>query len=404
MAAPETDTPRLPLSGITVLDFGQIFQGPYCTLLMAKAGAEVIKIEPLQGEPLRRRAEPGRSAIFSFAMLNANKRAVTLNLKAARGRELLLAMTRRADVLLENFSPGTMDGLGVGYAVLSAANPRLVYATGSGFGITGPDRGNLAMDFTIQAASGIMSVTGAPDGPPMKAGPTLVDMMGGIHLYAGIMTALFERTVTGCGRLVEVAMQEAVYPTLASPMEYYVRTGKVPPRAGNRQAALNSAPYNAYPTRDGWVAIHVVIEQHFQNLLKAMGREDLKDDPACATNAGRVAHMEATDALVTAWTQTLGKDEVFAICKRHRIPAAPVRDVAEVMEDAHMHGRGFLERVRHPEFGDVVLPTTPLRLHGTTLPPTTPSPTVGQHNDAVYGGWLGLSAGEIAGLHREGVI
>ncbi len=350
-----------PLAGLIVLDFGQIFQGPYCTLLMAKAGADVIKIEPPHGEPLRRRAEPGKSAIFSFAMLNANKRGATLNLKSARGRELVFAMARRADVLLENFSPGVMDGLGVGYAALAAVNPRLIYATGSGFGITGPDRDNLAMDFTIQAASGIMSVTGAPDGPPMKAAPTLVDMMGGIHLYAAIMTALFERTVTGAGRLVEVAMQEAVYPSLASPMEYYVRTGKVPPRAGNRQAALSSAPYNAYPARDGWVAIHVVTEQHFQNLLKAMGRSDLADDPRFVTNPARVAHMEATDALVAGWTRTLPKQDIAAACKRHRVPCAPVRDVAEVMGDAHMHERGFLERVRHREFGDVVLPTTPLR-------------------------------------------
>ena len=400
----QATAPSLPLSGITVLDLGQIFQGPYCTLLMAKAGARVIKIEPPRGEPLRQRAEPGKSAIFSFAMLNANKQGVTLNLKAARGRELLLAMAARADVLLENFSPGTMDGLGVGYEVLAAANPRLVYATGSGFGVTGPDRDNLAMDFTIQAASGIMSVTGAPDGPPMKAGPTLVDMMGGIHLYAGIVTALLERTVTGHGRLVEVAMQEVVYAALGSPIEYYVRTGQVPPRAGNRQAALSSAPYNAYPARDGWVAIHVVTEQHFRNLLQAMGRADLGDDPAFATNAARVANLEATDALVAGWTRALGKREVFAACKRARVPCAPVRDVAEVMADPHMHARGFLERVRHPEFGDVVLPTTPLRLHGAGPPPATPSPTVGQHNNEVYGGWLGLQAAEIAALREEGVI
>jgi CoA:oxalate CoA-transferase len=178
----------------------------------------------------------------------------------------------------------------------------------------------------------------------------------------------------------------------------------VPPRAGNRQAALSSAPYNAYPTRDGWVAIHVVTEQHFRNLLAAMGREDLRDDPAFATNPARVANMEATDALVTDWTRSLGKYEVFAACKRARIPCAPVRDVAEVMADPHMHARGFLQRVRHPEFGDVVLPTTPLRLHGVGLPPTTPSPTVGQHNNEVYGGWLGLHAAEIATLRQEGVI
>jgi len=394
----------LPLAGLTVLDFGQIFQGPYCTLLLAKAGALVIKIEPPGGEPLRRRAEPGKSQIFSFAMLNSNKQAVTLNLKSPRGKALLRRMVARADVLLENFSPGTMDGLGVGYAALAEVNPRLVYASGSGFGISGPDRGNLAMDFTIQAASGIMSVTGAPDGPPMKAGPTLVDMMGGIHLYAGIMTALYQRTVTGRGQLVEVAMQEAVYPTLASPMEYYVRNGTVPGRAGNRQAALASAPYNAYPAADGWVAIHVVTEGHWRNLLTAMGREDLEEDPRYATNAARAANMDAVDALVAGWTGGLGKFEIFATTKRLRIPCAPVRDVAEVMADPHMHERGFLEHFDHPEFGDVVLPGSPLRLHGAGKVATTASPTVGQHNAEVYGGWMGLSAAELAELRDEGAI
>ncbi|HET6182005.1 MAG TPA: CaiB/BaiF CoA-transferase family protein [Acetobacteraceae bacterium] len=396
--------PRLPLAGVTVIDFGQIFQGPYCTLLMAKAGADVIKVEPPgRGEPLRARAAPGKSAIFSFAMLNANKRAITLNLKSPRGRELLIEMAKRADVLLENFSPGTMDELGVGWEVLSAANPRLIYATGSGFGITGPDRGNLAMDFTIQAASGIMSVTGPKDGPPLKAGPTLVDMMGGIHLYAGIMTALYERMASGRGRLVEVAMQEAVYCSLASPMEYYTRTGKIPPRVGNGQAAMTTAPYNAYPTTDGWVAIHVVTEQHFQNLLGAMGREELKDDPRFATHDARIANLEATDALVSAWTRTMSKHAVAAACKRARIPSAPVRDVAEVMADPHMHSRGFLEQVTHPDFGACTMPTTPLRLHGTDVAPATPSPAIGAHNDEIYG-WLGLSPAEIARLRADGVI
>ncbi|MBW4091115.1 MAG: CoA transferase [Proteobacteria bacterium] len=394
----------LPLAGLAVLDFGQIFQGPYCTLLLAKAGADVIKIEPPGGEPLRRRAEPGKSQIFSFAMLNSNKRAITLNLKTPRGREMLGEMVRRADVLLENFSPGTMDGLGVGYDVLSALNPRLVYASGSGFGLSGPDRDNLAMDLTIQAASGIMSVTGAADGPPMKAGPTLVDMMGGIHLYAGIMTALYQRATTGRGRLVEVAMQEAVYPALASPMEHYVRTGTLAPRAGNRQAAMTTAPYNVYPAADGWVAIHVVTEGHWRNLLVAMGREELAGDPRFATNAARAANMDAVDAVVADWTRGLGKHAVFAATKRHRIPSAPVRDVAEVMDDPHMHARGFLERVEHPEFGSVVLQGSPLRLHGAERVATVPSPSIGQHNAEVYREWLGLSPAEVAGLQAEGVI
>ena len=265
-----------PLAGITVLDFGQIYQGPYATMLMAKAGADVIKIEPPGGEPLRQRVlATGGDTTLPIAMLNANKRAVTLNLKSEAGKDLLKHLVARADVLLENFSPGTLDGLGVGYDVLKDINPRLVYATGTGFGISGPDRDNLAMDFTIQAASGIMSVTGDPDGPPMKAGPTLVDFMGGIHLYAAVVTALLQRMATGQGQLVEVAMQEAVYPTLASSYDYHLRTGKIPPRAGNRQAGLSSAPYNIFQTKDGWVAIHAVTDRHWQNLLRAMGRAEL---------------------------------------------------------------------------------------------------------------------------------
>jgi CoA:oxalate CoA-transferase len=261
-----------PLAGITVLDFGQIYQGPNATMLMAKAGADVIKIEPPGGEPLRRRViATGGETTLPMAMLNANKRAVTPNLKSQAGKDLLKQLVARADVLLENFSRGTLDGLGVGYGVLKNINPKLVYATGTGFGISGPDRDNLAMDFTIQAASGIMSITGDPDGPPMKAGPTLGDFMGGIHLYAAVVTALLQRIATGQGQLVEVAMQEAVYPTLASSYDYHLRTGKVPPRAGNRQAGLSSAPYIAFQTKDGWVAIHVVTDRHWQNLLQAMG-------------------------------------------------------------------------------------------------------------------------------------
>ena len=395
----------IPLAGITVLDFGQIYQGPYATMLMAKAGANVIKIEPPGGEPLRRRViATGGDTTLPMAMLNANKRAVTLNLKSDPGKNLLKQMVARADVLLENFSPGTLDGLGVGYNVLCVVNPKLIYATGTGFGISGPDRDNLAMDFTIQAASGIMSVTGDPDGPPMKAGPTLVDFMGGIHLYAAVITALLQRTATGQGQLVEVAMQETVYPTLASSYDYHVRTGKVPPRAGNRQAGLASAPYNAFQAKDGWVAIHVVTEGHWQNLLRAMGRDDLLDDARFITNTARTANIDATEALVTAWTTTLGKAEIAAVAKRHKIPAAAVRNAVEVMNDPHMHERGMLQRIDHPSLGSIIVPNSPLRLHGADPVEPLPSPSLGQHNLDIYGSWLGLGAKGVEALRQAGTI
>jgi CoA:oxalate CoA-transferase len=249
-----------------------------------------------------------------------------------------------------------------------------------------------------------MSVTGQPDGPPTKAGPTLVDYMGGIHLYGAVMTALFHRVATGQGQLVEVAMQETVYCSLAASYDYAYKTGKVPPRAGNRQAGLSSAPYNAFVTTDGFVAIHVVTEEHWLNLLRAMGREELRDDPRFTTHAARAAHMEETEAVVTAWTRTMAKDAVVAACKAGRIPAAPVRNALEVMEDRHMHARGMLERIDHPSLGPVVLPTTPLRLHGADRVESIPSPRLGEHNLEIYGEWLGLGAAGVADLKAAGAI
>jgi crotonobetainyl-CoA:carnitine CoA-transferase CaiB-like acyl-CoA transferase len=393
---------NMPLAGITVLDFGQVYQGPYATLLMATAGADVIKIEPPQGEPLRRRAPPGKSTTFPIAMLNSNKRAITLNLKDERGKQLLFRMAEKGDVLLENFAPGVMDRLGVGWSVLHEINPRLVYASGSGYGLSGPDRDNLAMDLTIQAVSGLISVTGEPDRPPLKAGPAVVDFLSGIHLYAATVTALYERSVTGVGRLVEVAMEEAAYPTLTSQLEAYWRTGKVQPRTGN--ASHGRVPINVYPAKDGYVAMNLAVEEHWHKLLAAMGREDLRDDPRFSTPAARVENRELVDATIAEWTRTLGKMEIFAIAKERRIPLAPVREVDEVMHDRHMHERGFLDDIVHDEIGPVTVPTSPLRYHGTDRRKTSPSPKLGQHNDEIYRGWLGLSASEIADLKQSGVI
>jgi crotonobetainyl-CoA:carnitine CoA-transferase CaiB-like acyl-CoA transferase len=393
---------NMPLAGITVLDFGQVYQGPYATLLMATAGADVIKIEPPNGEPLRRRAPPGKSTTFPIAMLNSNKRAITLNLKDERGKQLLFRMAAKGDVLLENFAPGVMDRLGVGFRVLHEINPRLVYASGSGYGLSGPDRDNLAMDLTIQAVSGLISVTGEPDRPPLKSGPAVVDFLSGIHLYAAVMTALYERSVTGIGRLVEVAMQEAAYPTLTSQLEAYWRSGKTPERTGN--ASHNRVPINVYPAKDGYVAMNLAVEGHWHNLLAAMGREDLRDDPRYSSPAARVENRELVDATIADWTKTLGKMEIFAVAKQRRIPLAPVREVDEVMHDRHMHERGFLDDIEHDEIGAITVPTSPLRFHGADRRKTTPSPKLGQHNDQIYGGWLGLSADEIGELKIAGVI
>jgi CoA:oxalate CoA-transferase len=394
-----------PLAGLTVLDLGQVYQGPYAAFLMAKAGADVIKIEPPNGEPLRARERVGGGASLPMAMLNSNKRAITLNLKRPRGVELLKALARKSDVLIENYSPGVMDRLGVGADTLMHENPRLIYASATGYGLSGPERDNLAMDITIQAASGVISVTGFPDGPPVKAGPAIADFLSGTHLYGAITTALFERERTGLGRMIEIAMVETVFPTLASNLGgTYLRPGRAVARTGNRHGGLAVSPYNVYACKDGYFSIICQSEGHWRGLLKAMGREDLVDDPRFASNAARVQHMADTDTLVEDWARSRTRDEIFQLTQEHRVPSAPVRDLNEVMANVHMHERGMLEEIDHPKLGMITVPNSPLRYRDTPQMNATPSPELGQHNAEVYGSVLGLSAVEIASLRSDGVI
>jgi CoA:oxalate CoA-transferase len=395
---------RYPLEGVTVVDLGQIYNGPYCTFLMAMAGARIIKIEAKGGENLRRRSVVGGAAL-PFAMLNSNKTFATLNLKTARGRELLCAMVKKGDVLVENFAPGAMERLGVGYEVLRQINPRLVYGSGSGFGRSGPNMKYPAMDLTVQAIAGIMNVTGYPDRPPVKAGPAIGDFMGGVHLYGAIMTALYEREKTGVGRLVEVSMQEAVYASLASNLGLHHSMGNnVPPRTGNRHGGLAEAPYNVYPTADGHIAIICVSEAHWKALLKAMQREELLVDPRFATLKLRVEHMDEVDELVAAFTARHAKKALFDLLMGHRVPCAPVRNLDEVVNDEHMHARRALEWVEHPMYGRVCLPNSPMRYDGVEPVALQPSGELGRDNQEVYGDWLGLPADEITRLQAEEVI
>jgi CoA:oxalate CoA-transferase len=393
-----------PLKGITVVDLGQIYNGPYCTFLMAMAGARVIKIEAKGGENLRRRSVVGGAAL-PFAMLNSNKTFATLNLKSARGCELLKNMVGRGDVLVENFAPGAMERLGLGYETLRQINPRLVYGAGSGYGRSGPNKDYPAMDLTVQAMAGIMSVTGFPDRPPVKAGPALCDFFGGVHLFGGIMAALYEREKTGVGRLVEVSMQEAVYASLASNLGMHNSLGNsVPARTGNRHGGLAESPYNVYPTRDGHIAIICVGEHHWVSLLEAMGRKDLQSDPRYATLKERVAHMDEIDELVAGFTSGYSKQALFELLMRCRVPCAPVRDLDDVVNDKHMHARRALEWVEHPMYGRVCLPNSPLRFDGVEPIELLPSGELGCDNRAVYGGWLGLPDAEIDQLQAQGVI
>ena len=399
-----TPPPHYPLADITVIDLSHVYNGPYATFLMAMAGANVIKVEPFHGEHLRSRGDMGGAAL-PFAMLNSNKKPVTLNLKSEKGCELLKELVQRADILVENFAPGVMDRLGIGAAELQRINPRLIYGSSSGYGKHGPYRDYPAMDLVMQAMCGVIDSTGYADQPPVKSGAALCDFMAGIHLYAAIMTALYERERTGVGRVVEVSMQDSTYASLASNLGMlHARGAAAPARTGNRHGGLGISPYNAYRTSDGYVVLNAPGDHHIRAILDVMGAGHLKDDPRFISRSARVENFAAVDELIDAWTRNLTKDDVARRMLAAMVPCAPVRNLSEVMHDENMHARGSLQWIDHPELGRVVLPHSPLVFEGTPRREIEPSLPLGASNAEVFGEWLGHTPEELAAYKAEGAI
>jgi len=396
-------TIRRPLDGMLVLDLGQIYNGPYCGLTLGFMGARVIKIEPPEGDVVRRRkreVEP-----WPLVMLNSNKESVVLDLKDPRGKALFLDLVKQADVVIENFAVGVMDRLGIGWDVLHALNPRLVYGGSSGFGLDGPYRDLAAMDVTIQAMSGITNATGDPDGPPTKAGAAVCDFLAGIHLCAGILGALVQRERTGQGQRVEVAMHEAASIALASALGAVMDGDtNVPARTGNRHPALAMAPYNTYACSDGYVAIFTAAERHWQSMCQMLNRPDLATDPKFAGTVARARNMAEIDDIVGAWTLGKTKDEVVALLNEAHVPCAPVKTAREVATDPHLEARGFWVDIDHPRRGRTRVPISPIRLHTGGKPEIrSPAPTLGQHTETVLAELLALRAEELKELRSAGV-
>lgn len=393
-----------PLQGITLIDLTQIYNGPYATYLAAMAGARVIKIEPLEGEHLRKRSATSGAAL-PFALLNGNKESLTLNLKSVDGRRILLELLDHADVLVQNFAPGVMERLDLGENVVRARNPRLVYASGSGYGSTGPYTKYPAMDLTVQAMSGVMSITGNPDGPPMKAGPAICDFFGGIHLYAAIMTALVDRERTGVGRNVEVSMLDAVYHSLSSSLGMlYESNDDAPMRTGNRHGGKSLAPYNTYPTSDGHVAIVCNNDKHWAALVRVIGRECMLQDESFVTMRDRVRNIDALDAAISDWTEQHSRADIFEKLLAERIPCAPIRTLTEIVGDPHLHFTGMLSEMNHPEFGNITVANSPLRFLDTPRTPPRPSPKLGENTVEILTELLNYGSEQIDSFKQAGAI
>ncbi|WP_028602818.1 CaiB/BaiF CoA transferase family protein [Ottowia thiooxydans] len=392
-----------PLSGVTVIDLTQIYNGPYATFLMAQAGATVIKVESPSGEHLRKR-ERASGVAQPFGVLNPNKKNVVLDLQASAGRETLLEMAKQADVIVYNFAPGAMDRLGLGVDTLRQANPQLIVASSTGYGSTGPYRDYPAMDLTVQAMSGVMSITGGPDTPPFKAGPALCDFFAGVHLYGAITTALYERAMTGHASNIEVSMLSSVFPSLLSSLGLHQRGDQSCKRTGNRHGGLTMCPYNVYPTSDGAIAILTVADTHWVALARVLDRVEWLEDPRFATRASRLVHMEEVDAAIEAVTRHLKKGDLFDALVESRVPSAPVRELDEVVNDPHLHETGMLSWVDHPLYGEMLAHGSPLTFADHSTPGYVPSGQLGQDTEQIVKGLLNLNDDQYHALVSRGAF
>jgi formyl-CoA transferase len=399
------------LAGIRVLDLSQFESGTSCTQSLAWLGAEVIKIEePLRGEQ-GRRASGGAAGedSFYFMVLNANKRSVTLNLKSEEGLAIFHKMVESADIFVENFAPGVIERLGLGYEELARINPRLIYAQIKGFGSGSPFSQYPAFDMIAQATGGIVSVTGEADGRPLKPGITLGDTGAGLHCVIGILAAILQRNVTGRGQRVEVAMQEAALNFSRIAFAAQAGNGQAAPRNGNQSLLGATSPSELYRCRgDGpndycFVYASRAGNHQWQRLLEVIGRADLKDDPRFASPSLRYENREAVDAIVADWTAGRDKMTVMSTLGAAGVPAGAVLDTMELSTDSYLRDSGAIVELEHPVRGRYFMPAWPVRM-GDTSVPVVPSPELGADNAQVLGKLAGITRAQLEALQDRKVI
>ena len=393
-----------PLTGITVLDFGQVYNGPYCGFLLAQAGARVIKIESITGETLRARGR-ATAATYPFTNLNANKECITLNIKTTEAQDIIKELVMKADVLVQNFAPGTMEKYGLGSEHLRALNPQLVYAMGTGYGsMEGPYKNYLGMDITLQAMSGAMSSTGEEGGPPLKTPAAFVDFLAGSHLYSGIVTALYSREQTGVGATVDISMQDCVFPTLSTVIGSYYSVGHELPRSGSRHPSKAIAPYNVYQALDGHVAIICIREGHWLKMCNAMGQSGLAVDVRFVDMKSRSANIDEVDRIINAWTGQHTREDIFRITQDNGVICAPVQTIPESLEDKHMLARGSLLKRENPDIGEISQFQTPIRFKDIPPPEIHDVHGLSQDTNMVLTEMLSLTEADIEVLRSKKVI
>lgn len=409
---------RRILEGVRVLDLTQFFSGPQATLFLAGLGAEVIRIDSPEGARSVAVAPPyaGRNGVsfertspddlgVNYLKRTRGKKAISLDLKKPEGKALFFRLLEHADVVVENFSVGVTARLGIDYAKVAAANPRIVYCALTGHGSTGPDRHLKAYDVTVQAAAGLMSVTGLPGQPPTKAGTALSDAISGTFAFSAVLAALFDREKTGRGQFIDVSMVDGLFALMFDdPIDWYERLG-VPERQGNR--ILRFSPLNTYATRDGWAVLGAATAGQWAGVLKAVGREDLLDDPEWKSLDWRVANNDKADRLVADWAAARTTAEAVETMLACGGVASAIRGPRELAEWQHLRERGMYQTLQHPTLGSldgIGAPGFPLKFSEAATGYDTPAPLPRQHNREIYGTLLGLDDAEIDRLEKAGVI
>jgi crotonobetainyl-CoA:carnitine CoA-transferase CaiB-like acyl-CoA transferase len=395
---------RGPLEGIRVLDLTRVLAGPFCCMLLGDMGAEVVKVERTERGDDVRSLDPqvGGESLY-FLVMNRNKLGVTLNFRHPQGPWLLKELVRHADVLVENFRAGTMDKMGCGYDTLKAINPRLIMASISGFGQDGPLSQDTCYDCIAQAMGGIMDMTGDPDRPPLMAGTYVVDYSTALYAVIGILGALRAREQTGVGQRVDVALLDTAASFLITSIPEYLLLGKRMGRVGNRDRFC--APANLFRSRDGeWVYVAAANDSLFPQLLKVIGREEMLQDPRFATNEARMQHVEEAEEVLARWVEGKTAEKAVELIRGAGLPCAKIASIADVVVNPQLRHRGMLVEVEHPTAGRV--PMHGLNIHFSQTPEEIrrPAPLLGQHNEDVYGRWLGFPPERISRLRGEGLI
>ncbi len=392
-----------PLDDLFILDLSRVLSGPVCTMLLGDLGAEVLKVEPVPlGDDSRQWGPPFIGGISTyFLSVNRNKKSLGLNLKANEGREILWKLIERADVLLENFRPGVLAKLGFGYEAVSARNPRLVYCSISGFGQTGPYRDRAGYDVIAQGESGVMDLTGDPDGPPQKLGASLADIVTGMFAFQGIAVSLLARHRTGTGQHVDVSLLDSMVSTLTYQSLIYLTTGRSPKRMGTRHPSI--VPYEAFHAKDGFVNIAVANEKQWANFCAVLGLSEIATDPRFTSMRGRVANYDELKPILDNAIGALSRSEVIARLTGVGVPAGPINTVGEIMEDPHIHAREMIVELTHPDYGPLRVLGLPIKLSATPGAVDKAPPRFGEHNREVLDK-LGYSSEQIGDMLKRGVI